>query len=98
MQDSLPGPYVDARVDHTQAPNPYASRAEADPTFAPNGWEQVLAKDLRSSRNVVCIKELVEHIIKASAKVPALTSPHSHHVSHHPLILPPGDARHPIRG
>ena len=66
---SLPGSYIDVRIDHTRSENPYVSRAAADPTFAPEGWEKVCVKDLRSSRNVVCITELVEHIIQASQKV-----------------------------
>ena len=84
-QTALPGAYVDTTVDHTLTPNPYVSRAAADPTFAPNGWRAVIAKDLRRSRNVVCITELVEHIIKASQKVSFSRS--YHHTSHHPDTL-----------
>jgi hypothetical protein len=62
-QESIPGSYVDTTIDHTLADNPYISR------FTQIGWQDAIASDLRKSRNVVCITELVEHIIKASKKV-----------------------------
>ena len=86
-QTSIPGSYVDTTVDHTLADNPYESRASVDVTFAPNGWRDVIASDLRKSRNVVCITELVEHIIKASKKVSRRPPPYCLSLTFHHLTL-----------
>ena len=58
---ATPGAYVSKRVDHRKARRPYKSRY-------PDTWKDELAADLRK-HGVVCITELVMHMITTSQEV-----------------------------
>ena len=45
-------------VNQRQPDNPYASR------YGEDGWERVIATDIRRHQKVVCIMDLVEHMYK----------------------------------
>ena len=59
------GSYVSCQVDHRRSDNPYKSRY-------PETWEQEIAADLRK-HGVICITELVEHMITTTKEVMAGT-------------------------
>ena len=69
-REAKAGCYQSQRVDHRKAANPYQSRY-------PETWKQEIALDIRKRQGVVCITELVEHMIEASQEVMNGTS-HEH--------------------
>ena len=68
-RSAKPGEFVECVVDHRKCEHPYKSRF-------PDSWEKELALDLRKN-GVVCITELIEHMINETREI-MVGTPHEH--------------------
>ena len=81
-----PGAYESVRVDHRRMPHPYKSRF-------PETWSEELEKDIRKWFSMVCITELIRHILKASAEVMKGTTHESDWYFYHNALQQLADPR-----